>query len=200
MGKKITSVICAILIVLVLAAAGVGIYMMVGNINKETEKNEGATGFTVEYQDKELSSSAGGVLFTTSETFKVVHTGADSEIFAKVKGKKLPEDYTFSMTKTVDGATQTDTYRWNSDMQEDLTKYFDVTINQDTDTVTVKGTIKELLTSYAARRSATLNTLSALPNVDMFVLEITAGDHTMAIGFHVYAPVYSVSLPELSFC
>ena len=202
--SKIIEIVVVLVVIAALAGIGVAIYKLVGNVQEETKKGE-TTGFVVEYQDKTLETSAGGVVFTNTETFSVVQSGADSEIFVKIYAKKLPQDYEFYLTSTVEGVQETNTYRWNSDFivaREDLTEYFDVAVDQDKNTVTVTGTVKELLTSYAARstRKATLEPMNALPNVDMFVLEITAGEHSMEIGFHVYAPVYSLTLPELSFC
>ena len=195
---KIIEIVVVLAVIAALAGIGIAIYKLVGNVQEETKKGE-TTGFVVEYQDQTLEASAGGAVFTNTETFSVVQSGSDLEIFAKIYAKKLPEDYEWQVAK--DGQETPDTYRWNSDfVGEDFTEYFDVAVNQDANTVTVTGTVKELLTSYAARRDATLESMAALPNVDMFVLEITAGDHSMSIGFRVYAPVYSITLPQLSFC
>lgn len=195
---KIVEIVVVLVVVAALAGIGVAIYKLVGNVQEETKTAE-TTGFVVDYQDKTLEESAGGVVFTETETFSIRQSGADSAISAKIYAKKLPEDYEWKFAK--EGQATPDTYRWNTDfVGEDFTEYFDVTVDQDENTVTVTGTVKELLTSYAARRDATLEPMAALPNEDMFVLEIAAGEHSMAIGFHVYASVYSLTLPQLSFC
>ncbi|MBE5751032.1 MAG: hypothetical protein E7357_01320 [Clostridiales bacterium] len=197
-GEKILVIVVVLVFIAALAGIGVTIYKLFGNVQEETKKGE-TTGFVVDYQDKTLEESAGGVVFTETETFSIRQSGADSAISAKIYAKKLPEDYEWKFAK--EGQETPDTYRWNTDfVGEDFTEYFDVAIDQDENTVTVTGTVKELLTSYAARRDATLEPMSALPNEDMFVLEIMAGNHSMAIGFHVYAPIYSLALEKLSFC
>ena len=199
--SKIIEMIFVFVVIAAFVGIGIGIYSLISNIFKETgkEKESGETSsFVVLVQDRELETSAGGVVFTTSETFSLVTSGTDSEIFAKIKGKKTPQDYVIEATK----GGETSTYSWNTDFSvEDMTSFFDVEVDQDANTVTVNGTMKEAVTRYLKRRGfETITFPQNVPTSDMFVLELTQGDASMAIGFHVYAEVYSLSLDELSFC
>ena len=201
--SKVVEIIAVAVIVAVLTSIGVMIYKLVDSVEKETNKNDktaSTSSFVVQVQDKELKSSSGGLVFTSSETFSLITNGADSDIFAKITCKKLPQDYAFRATK--DSETWDD-FSWNTGFAsvEDMTRFFDVSVNQDKNTVTVKGTFKEAVTKCLQRKGyKTIEFYEEVPNVDMFVLDLTQGDAFMTIGFHVYAPVYSLTLGELSFC
>lgn len=198
---KIVEIVVVVVLAIALTGIGLAIYKLVSNIKQETGESAENTKFSVEVQGKTYETSTGGLVFTDSETFSLVYSGADSEISAKIKTKKLSNDYVISAQKTVDGETQSSEYRWNTDFPpEDMTSYFDVAVDQSANTVTVNGTMKDAVTRYLKRRGWETIVFPNVPASDMFVLELQSGDAMMALGFHVYASVYSIDVPNLNFC
>ena len=205
---KIVEIVVVLVVVAALAGIGVAIYKLVGNVQEETKKS-GEVSFTVEYQDKTITSSTNNVVFTSSETFIVTQHGGESELSVAIYAK--PADYTATYT-VKNGDTVTETamnwkYMSGENSATDFTHCFsagkdDELVKKIADNkyeINVKGTMKSVLDEYLPDFQV-LTAMSAIPETDMFYLKIKSGEETLNIGFRVYAPVESITLPQLSFC
>ncbi|MBQ3506873.1 MAG: hypothetical protein IJA89_08910 [Clostridia bacterium] len=201
---KIVEIVVVLVVVAALAGIGVAIYKLVGNVQEETKKS-GEVSFTVEYQDKTITSSTNNVVFTSSETFIVTQHGGESEISVAIYAK--PAEYTATYTvKNGDTVKETDmswknmgdidfTHCFSSGANEELVK----NLGDNKYEINVIGTMKSVLDEYLSDFQM-LTAMSAIPETDMFYMQIKSGEEALNIGFRVYAPVESITLPQLSFC
>lgn len=203
--EKIIELLVLLLFAIVFAAIGIKIYTLFGEVKKETDKSAGASGFTVEYQDKTITSSTNNVVFTSSETFTVTQHGGESELSVAIYAK--PADYTatYSVTKG-DEVTQT-VMNWKDLSDTDFTHCFSsaesdalvTKISNGKYEINVKGTMVSVLDEYLYDYQV-LTSMSAIPDTDMFYMQIKSGEETLNIGFRVYAQIENISLDKLSFC
>lgn len=206
---KIVEIVVVLVVIAALAGIGVAIYKLVGNVQEETKKS-GEVSFTVEYQDKTITSSTNNVVFTSSETFIVTQHGGESEISVAIYAK--PADFTIDWAKKVDGnlveqsainwknmsgenASTDFTHCFSSGADEELVKK----LSDNKYEINVVGTMKTVLENYFQPYEI-LQGMSAIPETDMFYMQIKSGEEALNIGFRVYAPVESITLPQLSFC
>ena len=201
---KIIEIVVVLAVIAALAGIGIAIYKLVGNVQEETKKS-GEVSFTVEYQDRTITSSTNNVVFTNSETFIVTQHGGESELSVAIYAK--PAEYTATYTVT-NGDSVTETpMNWNNMGDIDFTYCFSSGADEELVTklgdnkyeINVIGTMKSVLDEYLYDYQV-LTSMSAIPEMDMFYMQIKSGEETLNIGFRVYAPVESITLDELSFC
>lgn len=179
--KKFKNFLIIFIVVIVFGVIVAGVYGLTGGFTTTDVKS-----FALVRDGKYILSDAKGVLLRNEETFTVKAYGKDKDISASITPIELEEDYYFYVDEYE--------YSWNEDIvksEEDLSQYFDIQIDQDKNTVTVRGSTGDVLKAFAGEQTLEM---PSLPSADMFRLAITCGDSTMNLNCSIMSAVTGVYL------
>lgn len=197
--KKKSNIFITILLVIAfafVAALGYNLLRKDGNGSSKVKS------FAVYQGDSKdgIFNDKGGVIFYETETFHVQHFFGDEKIEASIEAIEVADDYAFTITRTIQDKTVPLSYTWNSSIVgagegETIAELFELAIDQESDTVSITGTVSGVLTAYAANIGGT-STITRIPNADMFALKIKAGGGTITLGLRVMANAQAVALSQ----
>lgn len=197
--KKKSNIFFTILLVIAfafVAALGYNLLRKDGNGSSKVKN------FAVYQGDSKdgIFNDQGGVIFYETETFHVQHFFGDEKIEASIEAIEVADDYAFTITRTIQDKAVPLSYTWNSSIVgtgegETLAELFELTIDQESDTVSIAGTVGNALTAYAGNMGGTA-TLPILPNEDLFQLKIESGGSTITLGLRVMANAQAVALSQ----
>ena len=147
-----------------------------------------------------IFNDKGGIIFYETETFHVQHFFGDEKIEASLEAIEIAEDYSFTITRTIQDKNVPLAYSWNNSIVasgegENLVELFELTVDQETNTVSLAGTLSGVLSQYAANIGGT-STITRIPDADMFALKIKAGGGTMTLGLRVMSNAQAVALSQ----
>lgn len=138
------------------------------------------------YNDK------GNVRIINREKFEVHHYGGkDKEISVSLRPIKVVGDYKFYL----DGLE----YSWNIDVvryNQDFAPYFDVYVDQEKNTVEIRGNLNTALKYYAAEGGNELTGLEKMSYKDMFCLTITSGKSSIELDCCIVSDVLGLTLSQ----
>lgn len=152
-----------------------------------------AVPFTVTTQGQTYTQNTANIVILEQETFVIEHSdGEDEDIKATLTPMTVQGDYAFN-----DGEKS---YSWNRDIvsgKVDLGEYLTVSVDQESNTITVKGTTSKALERWLyAKNNSAKPDLPAMPDVDMFMLTITSGNTTLKFGLSLRSSVKAVTFPN----
>lgn len=153
-----------------------------------TSSNEKSFGVIVGEEEYRVDTAELSV--TQGETLKIKHYDGDEKIKLKVTAVAVPRDWCF-MVGSADGRQG---YYWNQQVVRkgaDLTQFFDIKIDQEANTITVNGSISDMLTKYY--NGSEIAIVQKMPTASMLCFEIKSGD-TLKLYCNVYATVSGVML------
>ena len=182
MSKKIAGILT-----IVLSLALVGVLVFVVYRLFATDFN----GFGLMHGNTEIVKSVSNVSINDGASFQVKYYYGDTDdIEAYIEPIQLDEDFTF----TVDGELKS----WNTDIvgadDLDYTKMFDIRINDESNTVTVYGSVLQALKRLFVSDNVTLN--MDIPSADMFKLYVNSSDTTITVNCRIYANANGIELTD----
>lgn len=148
--------------------------------------------FAIVYEDKRILNDKSGLRFSMGDTLEIKPYGDDAKINVTISPLKLDEDYTFEI-----GGRE---YSWNNDvaLSKNVSKYLNVfvAIDQAHNTVKIAKGFKDMLQAYATGEGieGEVKLSNTLPQEDMFVISVTAGESTIKLSGMLYSQVASISL------
>lgn len=164
--------------------------VLVGVISNITDgfTSSNKRNFGVVVDGTEYREDAQGLEFSQGETLQIKHYDGDEKIKLKVTAVAVPLDWDFKVGSSL--------YSWNHDVVRkgaDLTGFFDFKIDQETNTITVSGTVSGMLNKFFSGSEIALP--NKLPSANMLCLEIKSGD-TLKLYGNLYAEVSGVTLND----
>lgn len=214
--KKKTSIfplLLALIILLLVAGGGISLYRTIqnailgndgGNDGGWTDGTETIGAPFVVYQDENetpySTEISNGVVIEETATFTVKHSVDDAEITVKATPIRLQNDYTFYCYNS---KGQGYAYSWNKEIigarqdEIDICQYFDIDIDQESNTIKVTGTTANALGGFAKSEFANgTYKLPVMPTQDMFCLAITTGGKTMKLNCSFKSKATGINLSQ----
>ena len=151
-----------------------------------TSSNEKSFGVIVGEEEYRVDTAELNI--TQGKTLKIKHYDGDEKIKLKVTAVAVARDWYFENGGML--------YSWNQQVVRkgaDLTQFFDIKIDQEANTITVSGSISDMLTKYY--NGSEIGIVEKLPTASMLCFEIKSGD-TLKLYCNVYATVSGVTLSD----
>lgn len=187
--KKVGRPLMGLIAFLLIAAIGVALFVGTNGFQS------GLKSFALMRDGSYIYNDTTAYKVYAGDVFTVKHYDKDKDdISVKIVPVKTSQDFRFY----VDGLE----YSWNSNIvpyYTDFTPYFGVSVDQTANTITFKNATQNALKEFAKAKlgsSGEVSFVKSLPSEDMFKVEITSNDSTIALSGWIYSKPTELKLAD----